>query len=214
MEKKNTVLLTVIAIATLLVAVVGATFAYFSASVTDQATVTVEATTAKANDVFLSAAGTEDDASIILDQLTNENMSSELKGEFVDSDTAIIEISLNAGSGSANCTYDLVWTETSTVPYAKSTTITNGDKEFTLQGTDGTQKYEETEVHLIDGTKLGTYEISDDFEESLTPTVQTWTFTGKFYNTTEPQNQQLDKVYAGNIKVTNVKCTNNGKATN
>ena len=32
MEKKNTVLLTVIAVATLLVAVVGATFAYFTAS--------------------------------------------------------------------------------------------------------------------------------------------------------------------------------------
>lgn len=36
MEKKNTILLTVIAIATLLVAVVGATFAYFTASVTPQ----------------------------------------------------------------------------------------------------------------------------------------------------------------------------------
>jgi predicted ribosomally synthesized peptide with SipW-like signal peptide len=34
MEKKNTILLTVIAIATLLVAVVGATFAYFTATVT------------------------------------------------------------------------------------------------------------------------------------------------------------------------------------
>ena len=34
MEKKNTILLTVIAIATLLVAVVGATFAYFTASIT------------------------------------------------------------------------------------------------------------------------------------------------------------------------------------
>lgn len=35
MEKKNTILLTVIAVATLLVAVVGATFAYFTASVTN-----------------------------------------------------------------------------------------------------------------------------------------------------------------------------------
>ncbi len=35
MDKKNTVLLTVIAVATLLVAVVGATFAYFSANVTE-----------------------------------------------------------------------------------------------------------------------------------------------------------------------------------
>ena len=36
MEKKNTILLTVIAVATLLVAVVGATFAYFTASVTTE----------------------------------------------------------------------------------------------------------------------------------------------------------------------------------
>ena len=35
MERKNTILLTVIAIATLLVAVVGATFAYFTATITD-----------------------------------------------------------------------------------------------------------------------------------------------------------------------------------
>ena len=47
MEKKNMVLLTVIAVATLLVAVVGATFAFFSATVTtendDDKTVTVKA---------------------------------------------------------------------------------------------------------------------------------------------------------------------------
>lgn len=36
MEKKNTILLTVIAIATLLVAVVGATFAYFTATITSE----------------------------------------------------------------------------------------------------------------------------------------------------------------------------------
>lgn len=48
MEKKNTILLTVIAIATLLVAVVGATFAYFTATVntTNDANVTTEVKTA------------------------------------------------------------------------------------------------------------------------------------------------------------------------
>lgn len=49
MEKKNTILLTVIAIATLLVAVVGATFAYFTAQVTtennDQNSTNVKAAT-------------------------------------------------------------------------------------------------------------------------------------------------------------------------
>ena len=37
MDKKNTILLTVIAVATLLVAVVGATFAYYSVQVTGSA---------------------------------------------------------------------------------------------------------------------------------------------------------------------------------
>lgn len=48
MEKKNTILLTVIAVATLLVAVVGATFAYFTATNTGEgASNTATATTAK-----------------------------------------------------------------------------------------------------------------------------------------------------------------------
>ncbi len=47
MEKKNTILLTVIAIATLLVAVVGATFAYFTASVTTSGNETNDSVTTK-----------------------------------------------------------------------------------------------------------------------------------------------------------------------
>ncbi len=47
MDKKNTMLLTVIAVATLLVAVVGATFAYFSVAGTQNATTDVNASTGK-----------------------------------------------------------------------------------------------------------------------------------------------------------------------
>ena len=55
MDKKNTMLLTVIAVATLLVAVVGATFAYFTASVTNSATSTaVQATSGNAGTVVLN----------------------------------------------------------------------------------------------------------------------------------------------------------------
>ncbi len=45
MDKKNTILLTVIAVATLLVAVVGATFAYFSITATNSSSSTVITTT-------------------------------------------------------------------------------------------------------------------------------------------------------------------------
>ena len=50
MEKKNTVLLTIIAVAVLLVAVVGATFAYFTATSTGSKTQTVKVTTDTINE--------------------------------------------------------------------------------------------------------------------------------------------------------------------
>lgn len=55
MERKNTILLTVIAVATLLVAVVGATFAYFTATTTSSGTGdTATGTTATVNNVTLN----------------------------------------------------------------------------------------------------------------------------------------------------------------
>ncbi len=56
MEKKNTILLTVIAVATLLVAVVGATFAYFTATVTDNRN--TDADSGKTNLTTSNVAGT------------------------------------------------------------------------------------------------------------------------------------------------------------
>ncbi len=56
MEKRNTILLTVIAVATLLVAVVGATFAYYSLSVTNaQGTVKVGASTDELGQITLTS---------------------------------------------------------------------------------------------------------------------------------------------------------------
>ena len=51
MEKKNTVLLTVIAIATLLVAMVGATFAYFTAQRGDGAQADITVTTSTSDSI-------------------------------------------------------------------------------------------------------------------------------------------------------------------
>lgn len=207
MEKKNTVLLTVIAIATLLVAVVGATFAYFSASVTNTEKTTVTATTAKANDVFTYTANNE----IVLDGITNENMSLAQKGQFIDSDEKTTTVSLQAGDGSATCTYDLVWTETSTEKYALSTTLTEGTKEFTLQGSDGTQSFAETNVDKLPVT-LGSYTITDNGSDSVA-TTQTWTFKAQFYNLDAVQNDQINKTFTGEISVANVECTNGNQKT-
>lgn len=72
MDKKNTMLLTVIAVATLLVAVVGATFAYFAISGTaDNANTTITGTTAEFTAGAIALTGTE---SLQLN-LTAEDMS-------------------------------------------------------------------------------------------------------------------------------------------
>ncbi len=55
MDKKNTLLLTVIAIATLLVAVVGATFAYFTAQNGNTVTANMQVTTATTNTATINA---------------------------------------------------------------------------------------------------------------------------------------------------------------
>lgn len=210
MEKKNTVLLTVIAIATLLVAVVGATFAYFSASVTNDDKTTVTATTAKANDVFSYTAANE----IKLEGITNTNMAQAQAGTFVDADEVTTTVSLQAGDGEATCTYDLVWTETSAEKYALSTKVAevNADAlEFTLQGSDGTQSFAETNVDKLPAT-LGSYTITDDGTDAAA-TVQTWEFKAQFYNLEQEQNDQLNKTFTGEISLANVRCTNGGQVT-
>ena len=78
MEKKNTMLLTVIAVATLLVAVVGATFAYFSLSVSGNAkNTTAEVKSSSVGLVSLSGGGKTLELSV-----TAEDMKQPAKDEY------------------------------------------------------------------------------------------------------------------------------------
>lgn len=223
MEKKNTVLLTVIAIATLLVAVVGATFAYFSANQTNTAKVTVEASTA-ANDIF-TAAGTgavSVSATGAEMQIANGNDTEALKTD-VTAEGEEIVISLTAGSETAKCTYDLVYTaNTDQVFAATPAAQTAGLKELTLAGTDGNQSFGETDMNAIGtgtlyagtdaemtGTVLGSFEIVNTASTGAA-TVQTWTITEKLYNlkTIDQSATIAGKTYGGYVSVQNVVCDN------
>lgn len=215
MEKKNTVLLTVIAIATLLVAVVGATFAYFSVNMTNNnADVTVKATTAKASDVFTSTG----DGTLSLD-ITNAVMQEADAGDDVlaDSDSGELTVSLNAGSGNASCDYEL-WlkpdTATASAPYTK-TAAAGSLLEFTVAGTDDTTPTAQTfaEVNIPNslaatGVKLGSYTIADTYDTGLTATTQTWTLSAKFYNLNVDQNLLTDHTFTYSVTVENVVCSN------
>lgn len=104
-EKKNTVLLIVIAIATLLVAVVGATFAYFASTTTATNQLTVNVTTGK------TATFTSSSSDLIELGVTSESMqkSSELYGIAAE-DNGTIEISYVAGGNQTmTCTYSIYY---------------------------------------------------------------------------------------------------------
>ena len=74
MDKKNTMLLTVIAVATLLVAVVGATFAYFTVdSSSTSATTTVTTKAEAVGSVSLSAVNSDFFLNLTADQMSYEN---------------------------------------------------------------------------------------------------------------------------------------------
>ena len=74
MDKKNTMLLTVIAVATLLVAVVGATFAYFSVTVTSNAATSTVTTKAEAvGSVALNSKNAPLYLSLSADQMSKAN---------------------------------------------------------------------------------------------------------------------------------------------
>jgi len=202
MEKKNTILLTVIAVATLLVAVVGASFAFFAVQETNNANVDITTTTAKASDVF-SATG----SGALSLNVTNDVMqeaSSTSNPVAVSAEDSNMKVSLTAGSGKASCTYKITYTNTG-AEYKMTANAANG-LEYTIAGTDGTQTIAETNMDKV--TSFGPFTIEDTYEEASAATVQTWTFTAKFYNLAVEQNDHLNKTYSGTFKVTDVVCTN------
>lgn len=207
-RKNNTALLTVIAIATLLVAVVGATFAYFSASTDNDANVNVTATTAAA-DAF--TATSSDDITL---NVTADNMQqADGKNDYTvvaDDDTATVTVTLTAGSGNATCTYDLVYTPSSESPKEIYNATQNTYNEFVIAGTSTLTGNSFTDVNITGSSAitLKTGATITDSGADSTATTETWTLTGKYYNLAVDQSDAAGHTYGGNITVENVSCTN------
>lgn len=227
-NKKSTVLLTVIAVATLLVAVVGSTFAFFAIQADSDADIEVTTTTSSGSDIF-NATGTD---TLTLD-VNNQNMAG---NEEIESHVAVtdnnndnpIVVTLKAGSGTATCTYDLVWTnKTGVIPGSEpedtydAYTKTSGagaQLEYTIQGTSTAGgSIAETNVDAITNKegKLvlnGNEKISISNTAGSATTEQRWTFVANFYNLNVNQGVQMGKTYSANITVDNIECVNNGAA--
>ena len=211
--RNSTAMLTVIAIATLLVAVVGATFAYFSTTTTNTGNVTVQAET-KAADVF-SATGTATVSLTVTAAQMQQTAGKDDHTVIANSSDANgnLTVSLKAGSGSATCTYDVIYTPTAAFTTSAEVTakeaLTN-KKEFVIFGNSSINDNDFSDIDVAGNSAvtLKTGASITDSGADTTATEETWLFTAKFYNLGTNQSDNADKNFGGNITIANVSCTN------
>ena len=205
MDKKNTLLLTVIAIATLLVAVVGATFAYFATN-TESATgnVGVTANTAAGGSSVFTATGNTIDLDITAADM---QQSAVAEGTAKASDNATLTVSYTSGSeNETSCTYNVYykWSNGSSTytPVTSGTSI----KEFTY-AVSGDMTVAETNFVATDAAEhqLGTQQtITNDSVD--TPSTKSYTIEAKFYNLNADQSTNQDASFQLEFYVDNIVC--------
>lgn len=218
-NKKNTILLTVIAVATLLVAVVGATFAYFTAQGAQGTTATVTVSTGTAAS---SEFGTIDPLNIYADATTF----AEGAGDVTDDTTGTVKWTApgavtgqeapSEADRSFCYTADLIITANT---FTKSAANTANAKELYFTAVKGSTTLvdEQSLVTLPAGTAVtGTINIptTKDGEvlkhkliaEAGKTVSDSWTITVTLKNLEVDQNENTGKQLTGSIKFTKVAC--------
>lgn len=221
MERKNTILLTVIAVATLLVAVVGATFAYFTATSDVTATSTVEVTTSAASSVTSTATNCTLNVQGT-DMLVANGTAA---GAVAKSTTCTIAITgTHPQSSTTNevCTYNLKYTPTSALTDKSADALTGNKIEVRLSGTvaddsdyastGGSTSFSnfdlynvETATNLLANSSTFTYGGPTSANADTVSTA-TWTFTLEFLNYNFDQNLLAGKQFGGSISVDSFNC--------
>lgn len=218
-NKKNTILLTVIAVATLLVAVVGATFAYFTAQGAQGTTATVTVSTGTAAS---SEFGTIDPLNIYADATTF----AEGAGDVTDDTTGTVKWTApgavtgqeapSEADRSFCYTADLIIT---TNTFTKSAANTANAKELYFTAVKGSTTLvdEQSLVTLPAGTAVtGTINIPTTkggeilkhklIAEAGKTVSDSWTITVTLKNLDIDQNENTGKQLTGSIKFTKVAC--------
>ncbi len=204
MEKRNTILLTVIAIATLLVAVVGATFAYFASTIDNRANVGVNVNTSGKAATFTSTSTGNIEINVTSDLMQQSNVD-EANSNLTSN--ANINVALNSPKQGelVSCSYDLVfeWDATSQSNY------TNGSDGYPTLDSDSTNgvgsstnKYYPSTYYVRTGYNKGG---SNNYEElkELTVSVASMTYTGDSGDRGESgdslQEKNIDEILPKNV---------------
>ena len=226
MDKKNTMLLTVIAVATLLVAVVGATFAYYTISTVDtNNTSTFTAATAKVGTVTMTRETENMHIAVSAADMSTNNQgttyysitgayTAPVSGPIVASrGTTAVEHNLftaTASNGESDALYDCHFTLTAVKSGTMASELSAGDATLVIGG-----------ASTVDSTSAnGSYDLVTHFtaanSTTLTKTVyfhnisgtaaQTLTGHLELHNTSESQNDIADKTLTVTLSATGLTC--------
>ena len=225
MENRNSFLLTIIAIATLTVAVVGATFAYFASTIDTGTGANLTVNTAPMSSAFV-AVGSDFTMTVSADKMQQADASATNVAATSTNGTITVQYASSVAGTAMYCTYDLYWDWTGTA-YTAHSPITNGSStlysgnEFTIQASfvsspavatgqnvlsSNTLSSEKDWTAVTTGTnpvKVGSATI---WSNSTSKTTHTWTYVSKFYNVEAHQNGLAGKTFTGKFYVDNVVC--------
>lgn len=218
MEKNNkTKIVAVISSLILLLLVIGASFAYFGSFETNlNNNVAVNIITASPGNATFISNATFLDLNVSaskMDLMNSDDNTPALTNE------ANLIISLTSGSDSlkTTCTYDIIYEYdyNSKVYGAGEEVVTSGaTKEITLEvkGNGGTNNYSEEKNFNYDSSwtakddtnkkgpkKVLVSSVIIENSSANTPTVQNFTFTGRYYNLSLNQKQLINKSFTGKI---------------
>lgn len=200
-NKKN-LTLSIVAVAVLMVAAIGATFAYFTASQSIAANLNLSATTGTVASLTATAGGGISMSITGAQMLESAASNTTPKGN----STSTLKVTLTGDAGSS-CTYDVIYTDTSTTKYAQQVA-----GEFTLEGSESTTSKTiaaNSYANYGSGTAVkvnGNTKMTITIGAGKTSAEHNWTFTAKFYNMPQDQSALAGKTYKGSFKVANVVC--------
>ena len=215
LDKKSISIIVIVAI--FLVIIMAITFAYFGNFFVNLGNMlNVNLSAGELSNAYLNATNTS--FSIDIDP---ENMSEDNAGNFVITNESSLTVSLDAGTTSfgVKCTYDIMfeYDSTSSIYGKEPTPVSDGaTKEFTLQASGPTTFSnffkEETNFAYNVNWSSNPYRrtiasnVAIINTSSNNPTVQTWTFTNKFYNLNLDQTALANKKFKGRFYVDNTHC--------
>ena len=212
-NRKNTILLTVIAVATLLVAVVGATFAYFTAQGGTSANTNVNVQTAQTSNGSFTINGS---ISINANQENfyqgagNQTSTATAKVEYTASSTAASDFCYTVGLQVTANNFEYTTEESTpelTFTARKSANAANLDSATTLiDAQDITTTTASTTIKVPTSVGGGEYNHQISATQGQTITDQ-WDFTVTLVNLSSDQNENTGKTMTGQIVFTQVECS-------